>query len=145
MKHFEFYQKGPHLGQRAEDFLTHKWLVLYDPYIRNQYLALSSYLLEKGATDEMIEWHHQFSGHEFEQTLGDSEGQGSLVCCSPWGLRVGHNWATEQQQHYLLITAKPVGTRALPRQKGSAIDGNNLSQSELLLWSAWMGDIQTWI
>ena len=41
---------------------------------------------EKGtAGDEMVEWHHLFSGHEFEQTLGDSEGQGSLECCSPWG------------------------------------------------------------
>ena len=33
--------------------------------------------------DEMVGWHHQLNGHEFEQTLGDSEGQGSLVCCSP--------------------------------------------------------------
>ena len=29
--------------------------------------------------------HHQLNGHEFEQVLGDGEGQGSLVCCSPWG------------------------------------------------------------
>ena len=36
---------------------------------------------EEGATeDEMIGWHHQLNGHEFEQTRGDSEGQGSLVC-----------------------------------------------------------------
>ena len=41
---------------------------------------------EKGATeDEMVGWHHWLNGHEFEQTLGDGEGQGSLVCCSPWG------------------------------------------------------------
>ena len=41
---------------------------------------------EKGATkDEMAGWHHWLSGHESEQILGDSEGQGSLVCCSPWG------------------------------------------------------------
>jgi len=32
--------------------------------------------------DEMVGWHHRLNGHEFEQTLGDSEGQGSLVCCS---------------------------------------------------------------
>ena len=32
----------------------------------------------------MVEGHHQLSGLEFEQSLGDSEGQGSLVCCSPW-------------------------------------------------------------
>ena len=35
--------------------------------------------------DEMAGWHHRLNRHEFEQTLGDSEGQGSLVCCSPWG------------------------------------------------------------
>ena len=32
----------------------------------------------------MIGWHHRLNGHEFEQTLGDSGGQGSLACCSPW-------------------------------------------------------------
>ena len=35
--------------------------------------------------DEMVGWHHQLNGHEFEQSPGDSEGQGSLRCCSPWG------------------------------------------------------------
>ena len=33
----------------------------------------------------MVGWHHQLNGHEFEQALGDSEGQGSLVFCGPWG------------------------------------------------------------
>ena len=33
--------------------------------------------------DEMVEWHHRLNGHEFEHTLGEGEGQGSLVCCSP--------------------------------------------------------------
>ena len=33
----------------------------------------------------MAEWHHQLNGHEFEQTLGDSKGEGSLACCSLWG------------------------------------------------------------
>ena len=36
------------------------------------------------AEDEMVGWHHRFNGHEFEQTLGNSEGQGSLACCSAW-------------------------------------------------------------
>ena len=41
---------------------------------------------EKAETeDETVGWHHWLSGHEFEQAPGDSEGQGSLVCCSPWG------------------------------------------------------------
>ena len=35
--------------------------------------------------DEMVGWHHQLDGHEFEQALGDDEGQESLACCSPWG------------------------------------------------------------
>ena len=35
--------------------------------------------------DEMVRQHHQFNGHKFEQTLRDSEGQGSLACWSPWG------------------------------------------------------------
>ena len=53
----------------------------------------------KGATeDEMVGWHHGFNGHEFEQTLGDSEGQGGLTCCSPWGCKESDNiLATEQQ------------------------------------------------
>ena len=51
---------------------------------------------EKGTTeDEMVGWHHWLNGHEFEQTLGVREGQGSLSCCSPRGRRVGHNWVTE--------------------------------------------------
>ena len=33
----------------------------------------------------MVELHYRLNGHEFEQTLGDGAGQGSLVCCSPWG------------------------------------------------------------
>ena len=35
--------------------------------------------------DKTVGWHHQLNGYEFEQAPGDSEGQGSLVCCSPWG------------------------------------------------------------
>ena len=35
----------------------------------------------------MVGWHHQLDGHEFEQALGDGEGQGSLASCSPWGFK----------------------------------------------------------
>ena len=44
--------------------------------------------------------HHQFDGHEFEKTLGDSEGQGSLVGCSPWGRKepdTTEDWTTHPQ------------------------------------------------
>ena len=37
------------------------------------------------AEDKMVGWHHQLNGHELKQNPGDSEGQGSLACCSPWG------------------------------------------------------------
>ena len=37
--------------------------------------------------DEMVGWHHRLNGHEFEPTLGDGEGQGSLACCSPWSYK----------------------------------------------------------
>ena len=42
----------------------------------------------------MVGWHRQLIGHEFDQALGDDEGQGNLAYCSPWE----HNGATEQQQ-----------------------------------------------
>ena len=54
---------------------------------------------EKGTIeDKMVGWHHWLNGHEFEQTQGGGEGQGSLVCCHPSGHRVRHDWVTEPQQ-----------------------------------------------
>ena len=63
------------------------------------HLVWRAYSLEKGPDagkdwrqekketieNEMVGWHHWLNGHEFEQALGDGEGQGRLVCCSPWG------------------------------------------------------------
>ena len=45
--------------------------------------------------DKMVGWHHQLDGHEFEQALGDGEGQRSLAYCSPWGLRVKESDTTK--------------------------------------------------
>ena len=42
---------------------------------------------ENTKEDEMVGWHHRLNGHEFEQSLEDSEGQGGLACCSPWGCK----------------------------------------------------------
>ena len=57
------------------------WLILKDPDVEKDWGQE-----EKGVTeDDIVGWHHWLHGHEFEQTLGDGEGQGSLVCCSPWG------------------------------------------------------------
>ena len=43
--------------------------------------------MKEVAEDEMVGWHHRLNTHESEQTLGDGGGQGSLACCSPWGLK----------------------------------------------------------
>ena len=51
--------------------------------------------------DEMVRWHHGLNGHEFEQTLGDSEGQGSLASCSPWGCKESdttERWNNKKEQ-----------------------------------------------
>ena len=42
------------------------------------------------AEDEMVGWHHQLNGHEFEQALGIGDGQGNLTCFSLWDRRVAH-------------------------------------------------------
>ena len=57
------------------------WLIWKDPDAGKDWRQE-----EKGMTEDgMVRWHHQLDGHEFEQILGDSEGQEGLVCCSPWG------------------------------------------------------------
>ena len=54
---------------------------------------------EKGMTqDDMVEWHHLFNGHEFEQAPGVGEGQGSLACCSPRGRK---EWLNNSNHHFL--------------------------------------------
>ena len=52
---------------------------------------------ERKRERQMVEWHQQLNGHKSEQTLGDNEGQGSLVRCSPWGHRVRYTLATEHK------------------------------------------------
>ena len=72
---------------------TKSWLIRKDPD------AGKDWRQEKKATteDEMVGWHHQVNGHEFEQALGGGDGQGSLVCFISWGSqRVKQESATEQ-------------------------------------------------
>ena len=66
---------------------------------------------EKGTTeDEMVGWHHQLDGHEFEQTLGDSEGHGSLVCSSPWGCKESDttDWLNNSSRVNIKLTTSSV-------------------------------------
>ena len=56
---------------------------------------------EKGTTEnKMVGLHPRLNGHELEQAPEVGDGQGSLACCSPWGRRVGHDWATELNWKY---------------------------------------------
>ena len=69
---------------------------------------------EKGVTkNEMVGWHHWLNGHEFEQTQADNEGQGSLVCCSPWGHKESDMayWLNNNspQTNVSLFTSVPYG------------------------------------
>ena len=77
----------------------HNWAspVLWPPHAKNWLIGKDSddgrdwRQEEKGATeDEMVGWPHLLNGHEFEQALGVGDGQGSLVCCSPWGHKESH-------------------------------------------------------
>ena len=62
---------------------------------------------EKGMTeDEMVGWHHLLNGHGFEQAPGVDDGQGSLVCCSPWGRKESDmtewlNWELAEFENWL--------------------------------------------
>ena len=56
----------------------------------------------------LVGWHHRFNGHEFEQALGVSDGQGSLACCSPWGCKESDmtkqlDWLTKEAEQPALI------------------------------------------
>ena len=68
------------------------WLIGKDPDARKDWE-------QKTIEDEMVRWHHRLNGREFEQTRGNSEGQGSLLGYNPWSHRVRHDSVTEEQHH----------------------------------------------
>ena len=76
------------------------WLICKDPDARKDWRQE-----EKGMTeDEMVRWCHQLDGHEFEQAAWVGDGQGRLVCCSPWNRRESDtteqlNWLTFSRSH----------------------------------------------
>ena len=65
-----------------------KWLIGKDPEVEKDWerpWGWERLRQKKGMTeDKTVGWHHRLDGHEFEQALGVGDGQGSLVCCSPW-------------------------------------------------------------
>ena len=84
------------------------WLIRKDPDAGKDWRQEEKGMIE----DEMVGWHHQLNGHEFEQALGDGKGQGSLAYCSPWGhkeldMTEWLKW-TEGNQYNCFTTAWPV-------------------------------------
>ena len=68
---------------------------------------------EKGTReDEMVGWYHWLNGHRLGWTLGVADGQGGLTCCSSWGHRVRHDWATELNWDFWTIIS--LHTHTLP-------------------------------
>ena len=56
--------------------------------------------------DKMVGWHHLLNGHESEQALGDGEGQGSLVCCSPRGCKESDMTEQLNNKEHILLPGK---------------------------------------
>ena len=107
---------------------------------------------EKGTTeDEMVGWHHRLNGHEFEQAPGVGDGQGSLVCCSPWGHKESDtaerlNWTgsilcSEICAEEELVSVRLCGSRL---SEGLCFDPMNFFSHEtpvLLLFEPWGKDL----
>ena len=84
--------KGNQLWIFMQGLTDAEALILWPPDVKSQLIGKDPDAgkdwrqKKKGVTeDEMVREHHQLNGHESEQIPGDSEGQGSLACCSPWG------------------------------------------------------------
>ena len=87
----EYSLEGLMLKLQYFDHLMWSWLIEKDPDAGKDWGQ---------EVKEMAEWHHQLNGHEFEQTLGDGEGQGSLACFSPWVHKLS-DWKTKTSEKYL--------------------------------------------
>ena len=82
------------------------WLIRKDPDSGKDWRQEENVMTE----DEMVGWHHPLDGHEFEQTLGVGDGWGSPACCSPWGHRLGYDWASELIFQYRLLCINLMAT-----------------------------------
>ena len=87
------------------------WLIRKDPDAGKDWRQE-----EKMTEGKMVGWHHQLNGPEFEQALGDGEGQGGLACCSPWGRR---EWDTTERLNNCIA----LGTLSMV---GGSLDGKGV-------------------
>ena len=83
------------------------------------WFLVTSTLKPKHLKDEMVGWHHWFNGPEFEQTLGDGEGQGNVACCSPRGCKELDT--TEQLNKNLRKTLRHHTIRTWPNLPDSSV------------------------
>ena len=67
----------------------------------------------------MLGWHHQLDRHEFEQALGDGDGQGILVCCSPWGHRESDTieWLNNNNKRKQIIIHTPKKSSVINKKR----------------------------
>ena len=85
--------------------------LLWPPNLKSQLIekdlgAGKDWGQEKGTTEgEVVGWHPQLNGHEFEQAPGDSERQGSLACCSSWGHKDSDATEQQQPQFYAIVSS----------------------------------------
>ena len=101
------------------------WLIGKDPHTGKDWRQE-----EKGMTEEeMVGWHHRLNGHEFEQALGVGDGQGGLVCYSPWSCKESHT--TERWNWTELIMGRGVWRATVHRGRGH--DQSNLAHTHSLL------------
>ena len=113
---------------------------------------------EKWATeDEMVGWHHWLNGHEFEQTQGVSEEQGSLMCCSPWGYKAldtteqlnnkNYIWA-QTCPFYLMLTNSTLDTFSICTMRTRLGFHENVNsvvtQGPMLVWNLGFNDLWLW-
>ena len=107
------------------------WLIWKDPD------SAKDWRQKKGMTeDEMVGWHHQLNGHEFEYPPGVGNGQGGLACCSPWGCRVRHGWASELTWTFFKSRANDYTTKQLIFLHKSVLANSVILRCVLSEW-AW--------
>ena len=92
------------------------WLIRKDPDAGKDWRQGEERMTE----DEMVGWHHWLNKHNFEQTLGEGEGQGGLGCCSPWGLKESDT--TERLNHKVACEVEVLCVKV----KGQALWSANL-------------------
>ena len=95
---------------------------------------------EKGMTEDvMVGWHHWLNGHEFEQTPGDGEGQGGLVCCSPWDRKESDmtEWLNKNNKY---PSSMGEGRTCVPCVRVTSTSGPHILLSSQLSWAC-TGDV----